>query len=355
MMIYLDNSAKVEITKPVIDEMMPYLTTYYGNPSSLYSFGRKAKQAIETAKERIAQAINANPEQIIMTSSATESNSWLMHNYKKVICSPYEHHSISSHNNIMIHTELDGLDEAIRFYKPLLVSHIMVGNETGELFDIKELCTITHLYEKKFHTDATAAFSHAKIDVQDLDIDYLSLSGEKFHAPSGVGILYVKDPSTLKPIIFGGHSQEFGLRGGTENVASIVAMGKAAEIYNYRQYVENKIRILRDNFEEKILDNVPDVLINAKDRPRTANISSFSFKGIEGEALMLMLDTKGICVSSGSACNSGSLEPSHVLKAMGVPEEYINGTIRVSLSEFTTEEELDFAADEIIKTVKMLR
>ncbi len=352
-MIYLDNAATTRITPEVFEAMKPYLIEQYGNPSSLYKFGREAKNAIERAREQIAKAINAEPEQIIFTSGATESNNWVLSQYDKwILCSQYEHHSVLKRATPY---KKEDIIKNITKWLSNCVSCMMVNNETGETYKIKEIIKICHQYSVPFHTDATQAFGHIPIDVKDLDIDYLSLSAHKFHAPSGVGILYVKDPSTLKPIIFGGYSQEFGLRGGTENVASIVAMGKAAEIYNYRQDVENKIRILRDNFEKKILDNVPKVLINAKDRPRTANISSLSFKGIEGEALMLMLDTKGICVSSGSACNSGSLEPSHVLKAMGVPEEYINGTIRVSLSEFTTAEELDFAADEIIKTVKMLR
>lgn len=352
-MIYLDNAAKSEITKPVLEAMTPYLTESYGNPSSLYSFGRKTRQAIETARERIAKAINAEPKQILFTSGSTESNNWVMANHGRTLCSRVEHHSVLNNPRILI-MDYTSLAHQIYEYRPNLVSHMFVNNETSEMYDIKSMCDISHKMKVPLHTDATAAFSHTPVDVKNLNVDYLSLSGGKFHAPSGVGILYAKDPTTLKPMLYGG-SQEFSKRAGTENVASIVAMGKAAELYNYRKTVEDKIRLLRDNFEEKILNNVPDVLINAKDKPRTSNISSLSFKGIEGEALMLMLDTKGICVSSGSACNSGSLEPSHVLKAMGVPEDYINGTIRVSLSEFTTAEELDFTAGEIIKTVKMLR
>ena len=206
----------------------------------------------------------------------------------------------------------------------------------------------------KIHTDATQAFSHVPIDVCDLDVDFLSMSGHKFHAPNGVGILYIKDPDNFKPLIKGG-GQERGLRAGTENTFAIVGMGKACELYNYDKNEQDKIALLRDNFEQKLLDNIPDMLINAKDKPRTANISSLSFKGIEGESLMLLLDNKDICVSSGSACNSGSLEPSHVLSAMGVPNDYINGTIRVSLSKFNTKEELDYTADQIINLVKLLR
>ncbi len=351
-MIYLDNAATTQITPEVFDVMKPYLTEQYGNPSSLYRFGMAAKDAVENARNQIAKSINAEPEQIIFTGGATESNNWVLSQYSPQLCSPYEHKSVLK--NRSADYGIFDLAYGARMYYIRIISNMAANNETGEQFKIKEICTAAHKYNHLFHTDATQAFGHIPIDVKDLDVDYLSLSGHKFHAPKGVGILYVKNPNSLAPI-FNGGGQEKGLRSGTENVASIVAMGCAAEMYNYRENVENQIRALRDNFEDKILDNISDVIVNAKEKPRTANISSLSFKGIEGEAIMLMLDAKGICVSSGSACNSSSIEPSHVLKAMGVPEDYINGTIRVSLSEFNTAEELDFAADEIIKAVKILR
>lgn len=349
-MIYLDNAASTKVSNTVFAEAVPYIKDTYANPSSIHSFGKSAKKAIEKAREQVAKAINAEPRQIVFTSGASESNAWVLNSYRCSICSPYEHHSVTKNCTLDCHC----LDFGIHRYSLDIASKIMVGNETGEIYDIKEVCKIAHKFEIKFHTDATQAFSHVPIDVRDLDVDFLSMSGHKFHAPRGTGILYIKDPDNFKPLIKGG-GQEKGLRAGTENTFAIVGMGKACELYNYNKNEQDKIALLRDNFEQKILQNVSDVLINAKDKPRVGNISSLSFKGIEGEALMLQLDHKGICVSSGSACNSGSLEPSHVLQAMGVPDDYIYGTIRISLSRYTTQEELDYTADCIIEIVNNLR
>lgn len=344
-MIYLDNAAKTETTKPVLDEIMPYLTTYYGNPSALYSFGRMAKQAIELAKERIAKSINAESNQIIMTSGASESNNWVLSNYNYTLCSRVEHHSIL--NNPKSHPmDNTSLAHQIYEYRPDLVSHMYVNNETSEIYDIKSMCDICHKMNVPFHTDATAAFGHISIDVKDLDVDYLSLSGQKFHAPSGVGILYAKIPEKLTPLFFGGH-QEKGLRAGTENVASIVAMGKAAELYNFNVEINNSVKKLKEHLKQFVIDNISDVLINEPTN-HTSNILSVSFKDLESESIMLLLDREGICVSSGSACNSGSLEPSHVLKEFGVPNDYIFGTIRFSFSELNT-------MDEIVKVEKTLK
>ncbi len=353
-MIYLDNAASTKVLNTVFAEAVPYIKDTYANPSSIHSFGKSAKKAIEKAREQVAKAINAEPRQIVFTSGASESNSWVLRNQRYAICSPYEHHSVSKNAHIVHYNNDFQFSERLHFLRPSLVSHIMTSNETGEIYDIKNLCKISHMRDVKLHTDATQAFSHIPIDVRDLDVDFLSMSGHKFHAPRGTGILYIKDPDNFKPLIKGG-GQERGLRAGTENTFAIVGVGKACELYNYDKNEQDKIALLRDNFEQKILENVSDVLINAKDKPRVGNISSLSFKGIEGEALMLQLDHKGICVSSGSACNSGSLEPSHVLQAMGIPDDYIYGTIRVSLSRYTTQEELDYAADCIIEIVNNLR
>ena len=350
-LIYLDNAASTKVSNTVFAEAVPYIKDTYANPSSIHSFGKSSKKAIEKAREQVAKAINAEPRQIAFTSGASESNSWVLHNQRYAVCSPYEHHSVSKNAHVQPTMKLENI---ITYETPSIYSHIMVGNETGEIYDVKKMCQIVHKYNTPFLVDATQAFSHLRINVKDLDVDFLSMSGHKFHAMKSIGILYVKEPDKFSPLIKGG-SQEFNLRAGTENVPAIVSIGKAAELYNYDKNEQDKIALLRDNFEQKILQNVSDVLINAKDRPRVGNISSLSFKGIEGEALMLQLDHKGICVSSGSACNSGSLEPSHVLQAMGVPDDYIYGTIRVSLSRYTTQEELDYAADCIIEIVNNLR
>lgn len=351
-LIYLDNAASTKVSNTVFAEAVPYIKDTYANPSSIHSFGKSAKKAIEKAREQVAKAINAEPRQIVFTSGASESNAWILNNHRCPICSPYEHHSVGK--NAQLETDLSV--EKAKFYllPSIIYSHIAVSNETGEIYNIKEKCEMAHKYTVAFHSDFTQAFSHIPIDVRDLDVDFLSLSGHKFHAPNGIGILYIKDPDNFKPLIKGG-GQEKGLRAGTENTFAIVGIGKACELYNYDKNEQDKIALLRDNFEQKIIQNVSDVLINAKDKPRVGNISSLSFKGIEGEALMLQLDHKGICVSSGSACNSGSLEPSHVLQAMGVPDDYIYGTIRVSLSRYTTKEELDYTADCIIEIVNNLR
>lgn len=353
-LIYLDNAASKPITNIVFAEMLPWLQNNYANPSSLHSMGREVRKAVDKAREQVAKAINADPTQVFFTSCGTESNNLVLSNFNNVLCSRVEHSSIHNHPNC---AEMDSNSLRHQIYEGRydLVTHMFANNEVGSIYDIKSMADISHQMGVLFHTDAVQAFGCCEIDVKYLDVDSLSLSGQKIYASKGVGVLYLKDPSKYKPLIYGGKGQEKGLRSGTENVPAIVGMGKACELYNYDKNEQDKIALLRDNFEQKIIQNVSDVLINAKDRPRVGNISSLSFKGIEGEALMLQLDHKGICVSSGSACNSGSLEPSHVLQAMGVPDDYIYGTIRVSLSRYTTQEEIDYAADCIIEIVNNLR
>ncbi len=345
MSIYLDNASTTAVTEPVLAEMLPFFSEQYGNPSSLHSLGRTARQGIGLARKRVAQAINAEPEQIIFTSGATESNNWIMESFE-VHYEPTEHHSIL--NNAK-HTPAGA--ESANLY-----SRMLVNNETGEIYPTKELlrrCTDMSAF---FHTDATQAFGHIPVDVREIGCDFLSLSGHKFHAPKGVGILYVKNPKLIKltPVQYGG-GQENGLRSGTENTAAIIGMGKAAELYGFDRSKQEALQKMRDAFEERILSAIPDVIVNARDKNRIATISSLSFRGIESEALALLLDREGIYISNGSACNSGSLEPSATLKAIGVPNDYINGTIRISMSEFTTAEELEKAAHEIRNCVALLR
>lgn len=351
-MIYLDNAATTPVTKPVIEVMLPYLKENYGNPSSPYSFGRKIKKDIETARKQIAKSINAEPYQIFFTSGATESNNWVISNFDYVICSKIEHHSIL--NNPKCHqSDFSELERKIRKNNADLVTYMLVNNETGQIFDIKSLVEISHKMGIMFHTDATQAFGHIPIDVKELAVDSLSLSGHKFHAPKGVGILYLKDPSKYKPLFYGGQ-QEKNLRAGTENVAGIAAIGKAVELYNFSKEKDGICRTIQGKFYSAFKD-MTDVWFNTNISNSIPTTLNLAFKNAESESLMLLLDSNGICVSSGSACNSGSLEPSHVLKAMGTPDEYIYNSIRLSWNESITNEQINYVVKCIKNNVKKIR
>ena len=337
----------------VLAEMLPYLRDNYGNASSLHSLGRKSRQAIEHAREQVAKSINAEPNQIFFTSGSTESNNWIISNFNNVLCSKVEHHSILNNPKCTPIT-FDNLANTIYKLHPDLVTHMYVNNETGQIYNIKEIAEICHKMNVPFYTDSTQAFGHIPIDVKDLNVDGMSLSGHKFHASKSVGILYLKEPNKYNPMLYGG-GQEKHLRAGTENVAGIVGMGKACELHNYNAETDNYLLFLKANLIAFIQNNIPDVMINSPFETTVSNILNVSFKGIEGESLMLMLDRAGICVSSGSACNSGSLEPSHVLKNMGVPDDYIYGTIRFSFSKFNTLEEIIETEKVLKETVEKLR
>ena len=346
MSVYLDNASTTKIDQMVLAEMLPYLKENYGNASSLHSLGRKSRQAIEHAREQVAKSINAEPNQIFFTSGSTESNNWVISNFNNVLCSKVEHHSILNNPKCTPIT-FDNLANTIHKDRPDLVTHMFVNNETGQIYNIKEMAEICHKMKVPFYSDCTQAYGHLPIDIKDLNVDGMSLSGHKFHAPNGVGILYLKEPNKYKPMLYGG-GQEKHLRAGTENVAGIVGMGKACELHNYDLKTDEYVLNLKIHLMDFITNNIPDAMINSPLETTVSNILNVSFKGIEGESLMLMLDRQGICVSSGSACNSGSLEPSHVLKNLGVPDDYIYGTIRFSFSKFNT-------LDEIIKTEKVLK
>ena len=346
MTVYLDNASTTKIDQMVLAEMLPYLRDNYVNASSLHSLGRKSRQAIEHAREQVAKSINAEPNQIFFTSGSTESNNWIISNFNHILCSKVEHHSILNNPKCTPIT-FDNLANTIHKDRPDLVTHMYVNNETGQIYNIKEMAEICHKMKVPFYTDSTQAFSHIPIDVVDLNVDGMSLSGHKFHAPNGVGILYLKEPDKYKPMLYGG-GQEKHLRAGTENVAGIVGMGKACELHNYDLKKDEYVLNLKIHLMDFITNNIPNVMINSPLETTVSNILNVSFKGIEGESLMLMLDRAGICVSSGSACNSGSLEPSHVLKDLGVPDDYIYGTVRFSFNKFNT-------LDEIIETEKVLK
>ena len=345
-MIYLDNAATTKIDNMVLAEMLPYLRDNYGNASSLYSVGRKSRQAIEHAREQVAKSINAEPNQIFFTSGSTEGNNWIISNFNHVLCSRVEHHSILN-NPKCTQIDFDNLANTIYKQRPDLVTCMYVNNEVGTIYNIKEMAKICHQMKVPFHTDSTQAYGHIPIDVKDLDVDSLVLSSHKFHGAKGCGILYLKEPDKYKPMLYGG-GQEKHLRAGTENVAGIVAIGKACELHNYNANADMHILNLKVHLANFIENNIPDVMMNSPFETTVSNILNVSFKGIEGESLMLLLDRRGICVSSGSACNSGSLEPSHVLKDIGVPDDYIYGTVRFSFSKFNT-------LDEIIEVEKVLK
>lgn len=351
-MIYLDNAATTAVTEPILEVMLPYLKENYGNPSSLYSLGRKSQRAIETAREQVAKAINAKPGQIFFTSGATESNNWVISNFNYVICSKIEHHSILS-NPKCHQLDFSELAREIRKNNADLVTYMLVNNETGQIFDIKPLVKISHEMGILFHTDATQAFGHIPINVKELDVDSLSLSGHKFHAPKGVGILYLKEPSKYKPLLYGGQ-QEKNLRAGTENVAGIAAIGKAAELYNYSKEKNNICCNIQDKFYSAF-KNMSYVWFNTNISNSIPTTLNLAFKNVESESLMLLLDSNGICVSSGSACNSKSLEPSHVLKSMGTPEEYLYNSIRLSWDETITVEQINYTVKCIKNNVKKIR
>lgn len=351
--IYLDNAATTPITKPVLDAMIPYLTEQYGNPSSLYSLGRTAHKAVETARNQIAKAINAEPNQIFFTSGATESNNWVCSNFKSVLCSPYEHHSILKRPHTTEMRTFAPLANDIFRYSADLVSHMFVNNEIGQIYDIADMAKISHKNGVLFHSDGTQAFNHIPIDVKELDCDFLSLSGHKFHSPKGIGILYIKEPDKFKPLLYGGQ-QEANHRAGTENVASIVGMAKAAELYNFSFERDKRCREIQNKFVDAF-SFWQDVYFNTDVTHSISSTLNVAFKNVESESLMLLLDIDGICVSAGSACNSASLEPSHVLKAIGTPEDYIYNSIRLSWDDTLTDDEVDYVVESIKKNIKKVR
>lgn len=332
----------------IFAEMLPYLRDNYANASSLHSLGRKSRQAIEHAREQVAKSINAEPNQIFFVSGSTEGNNWVISNYNNVLCSKVEHHSILNNPKCTM-ISFDSLPKTIYKQRPDLVTHMYVNNETGEIYNIKEMAEICHKMKVPFHTDATQAYGHIPIDIKDIDVDSMVLSGHKFYAPKSVGILYLKERDKYKPMLYGG-GQEHNLRAGTENVAGIVGMGKACELYNFNFKDNLYIYQLKEHLTYFIQNNIPDVMINSPLESTVSNILNVSFKGIEGESLMLLLDRQGICVSSGSACNSGSLEPSHVLKDMGIPDDYIYGTVRFSFSRYNTLEEI-IEVEKVLKEI----
>lgn len=373
---YLDNNATTRVAPEVVEAMVPFLSEFWGNPSSAYHFGRQIAGHIETARAKVAELIHADPREIVFTSCGTESNNSAINaalatqpGKRHVLTTSVEHSAnIKFCQNLQnrgyeatfLPVESDGsldlhlLEKSIR-PDTAIVSVMWVNNETGVIFPIEEIAAICRSKGVPFHTDAVQAPGKLKIDVTELGVDFLSLSGHKLHAPKGIGLLYIKRRSKFQPYIVGGN-QEQGRRGGTENVANIVAFGRAAELAGASLSDENtRIRALRDRMEKTILSTIPDTFRNGSRDARLPNTSNIAFDFVEAEAILLLLDQLGICASSGSACTTGSLDPSHVLTAMGLNPTRSRGSIRFSLGIYNTVEDVDYLLEHLPPIIARLR
>ena len=375
--VYLDNSATTKTDEKVLKAMLPYFSENYGNPSSIYKLGRENRKAVEEARSQVAKALNCEPNEVYFTAGGSESDNTairgIAYSYKKkgnhIITSKIEHPAVletckqlekEGFEVSYIGVDENGfikLDELEKAIKPTttLITVMFANNEIGTIQPIKEIGEIARKHDIIFHTDAVQAVGSVKIDVKDLNIDSLSLSGHKFYGPKGIGALYVRKGVQFQKFINGGH-QERNKRAGTENVAGIVGLGKAIELaYENLEEHNKKIKELRDYYVEQIVKKVPYIKINGDMQKRLPGNSNISFRFIEGEGLLLNLDLKGICASSGSACTSGSLDPSHVLLAIGLPHEIAHGSLRVSIGKYNTKEEIDYTIENIVEIVNRLR
>ncbi|WPD25039.1 MAG: cysteine desulfurase NifS [Candidatus Electrothrix scaldis] len=377
--IYMDNNATTRIAPEVLEAMMPFLQDCYGNPSSMHTFGGQVGQAVEQARGRVAELIGAEPEEIVFTSCGTESDSTAILSalqsqpeQRHIVTTRVEHPAVKNlcetldlltghkHRVTRLMVEADGTLDMDTYQEALtedtaIVSVMWANNETGVLFPVEEMAAMAKERGILFHTDAVQAVGKIPINMQESQIDFLSLSGHKLHAPKGVGVLYIRKGTPFFPFLHGGH-QEHGRRGGTENVASIVGLGRACQLAGETMEEENtRVRALRDKLEKGLLASIPKSILNGHAEDRLPNTSNISFEYVEGEAILLHMNQHGICASSGSACTSGSLEPSHVLRAMGVPFTAAHGSIRFSLSVYNTEEEVDFVLEKMPKIIADLR
>ena len=376
-LIYLDNAATTKTAPEVVEAMLPYFSEAYGNPSSIYSLAGESKKAIDEARETIAEALGAQPEEIYFTAGGTESDNWALKAaaefYRKkgnhIITTKIEHHAILhscqwlekqgfevtyldvDENGVV---KLEELKKAIR-PATILISVMFANNEIGTIQPIREIGEIAHEKGILFHTDAVQAFGQLPIHVDDFHIDMLSASGHKLNGPKGIGFLYIRKGVKIRSFIHGG-AQERKRRAGTENVPGIVGLGKAVEraVGTMKERTDRE-RELRDYLIQRVLSEIPYTRLNGHRNLRLPNNANFSFQFIEGESLLIMLDMEGICASSGSACTSGSLDPSHVLLAIGLPHEIAHGSLRLTLNEEITKEDLDFVVDTLKKIVERLR
>jgi len=378
--VYMDNNATTRVAPEVLDVMLPYFSELYGNPSSMHSFGGQVGKSLKEAREQIADLIGASPDEIIFTSCGTESDSTAIFSAlqafpekRHIVTTRVEHPAVKNlcenidkltghkHKVTQLQVDREGMLDLQRFEESLtddtaIVSVMWANNETGVVFPVAAMAEIAKNRGILFHTDAVQAVGKIPINLNKTSsIDFLSISGHKLHAPKGIGVLYVRRGTPYAPFLIGGH-QEHGRRGGTENVASIIGLGKACELAGSRLDDENsRVKALRDKLEEGLLEKIPHSMLNGHKTERLPNTTSVSFEFVEGEAILLHLDRFGICASSGSACTSGSLEPSHVLRAMGVPFTAAHGSIRFSLSVYNTEDEVDFILEKLPPIIANLR
>jgi cysteine desulfurase len=375
--IYTDNNATTKVADEVVEQMLPYLGQFYANPSSMHSFGDRVARKIQEARQKVAQLVNAEPDEIIFTSCGTESDNSAInaaiHTWpekKRIITSAVEHPAIKNfyeylrdrhgYDVIFVPVDSKGLLDLDTLYKSMdentaVVSIMWANNETGVIFPIEQIAHKAGEMGIVFHTDAVQAAGKVPIDVKKTGVDMLSLSGHKIHAPKGIGVLYIKHGFKFSPFLRGGH-QENGRRGGTENTASIIGLGKACELAaNNLHLMDTKVRRLRDHLQDTLLERIPGSSVNGDLDQRLPNTLSIGFDAVEGESILLMLDRDGICASSGSACTSGSLEPSHVLMAMKVPFKSAHGSIRFSLSHYNTMEEMDRIVETLVPVIQKLR
>ncbi len=373
---YFDNNATTAVSPEVLAAMLPYFGDMYGNPSSMYTFGGQVAGAVENAREQVANLLGADPSEILFTSSGSESDNtafWSalqsQPDKKHIVTTRVEHPAVL---NVCKYWERQGyrvtylgvdnlgkLDPE-EFKNALedttaLASVMFANNEVGNIYPIQQLAEIAKERGVLFHTDAVQAVGKTPIDLTHLSVDMLSLSGHKIHAPKGIGALYIRKGTKFRSFIRGGH-QEKGRRAGTENVPYIVGLGMAAKLSgDFMQHERVDVALLRDELEKGLLNKIPDSRVYGDIDNRLPNTSNISFKNVEGEAILLMLDRLGIAASSGSACTSGSLEPSHVLRAMGVPFNYAHGSIRLSLSRYTTREEINYVIENFPSVIETLR
>ena len=375
--IYVDNNATTMVAPEVLDAMMPYFSDYYGNPSSMHTFGGDVAGEVEKARNNVANLIGAQPEEIVFTSCGTESDGTAIRaaiqsypEKKHIVTSRVEHPAVKNlyemlakkgYRATFVPVDNSGRLDMDYLYDSLsddtaIVSLMWGNNETGVIFPIEEISKEVKSRGILFHTDAVQAVGKVPIRINETGVDMLSLSGHKFHSPKGVGALYIRKGTRFSPFMVGGH-QEKGRRGGTENTASIIGLGKAAELAADHLADNGYARIsqLRDKLEQTLLAKVPNAMINGDPTNRLPNTTSVAFEYVEGEAILLMMNEFGICASSGSACTSGSLEPSHVLRAMGVPFTAAHGSIRFSLSRYNTEEEIDIILEKLPPIIARLR
>lgn len=376
-LIYLDNAATTRVADEVYEAMQPYFRELYGNPSSIYRFAGESRKAIEAARAAVADFLHAKPEEIYFTGGGSESDNWALkaaafanrEKGKHIITSAIEHHAVLhtceyleklgfavtyvgvDENGIV---KLDELEAAVRD-DTILITVMSANNEIGTIQPVREIGELAHRHGILFHTDAVQVYGHEQIDVEAQNIDLLSASGHKFGGPKGVGILYIRNSVMIGPFLHGG-AQERGRRAGTHNTPGIVGFGEATKIakkeLEKRRAQESG---LRDYLIDRVLAEIPYTRLNGHRKKRLSNNANFSFRFIEGESLLILLDQKGIAASSGSACTSGSLDPSHVLLAIGLPHEIAHGSLRLTLSDETTKEELDYVVDELKKIVERLR